>query len=381
MARISSHFVRAVIPLLLVFCSAQAQIPKYRIDPTWPKPLPNGWVLGEVEGIAEDSEGHIWITHERAKVEPRSAGDDSKPVAAPAVVEFDKAGNLLRAWGGEGYIADWPVKEHDIFVDKKGNVWITGIWIPEFKLPKWRDPGKLLYDRHVLKFSSSGKLLLEIGRPSKSPINNQATDLLGGPSATFVDEQRSEVYVSDGYMNKRILVFDSVTGAFKRGWGAYGAPLDKLSNSKLVSFDTASQPSSDVAVKEFLGPVNEVKLSADGLVYVADGGRHSIQVFTREGKFQREFVIAPTKVNRNNVSAIAFSRDTKQKYLLVSDGDSEIIWVMERTTGKIIGSVDRDAPKETSSIEIDSIFIDSAGNLYLGDGHRNNWIQRFKPVR
>jgi hypothetical protein len=379
MTRISSHFV-TVILLFLALASAQAQIPKYHLDSAWPKPLPNGWVLGEVEGIVEDSEGHIWITHERAKVEPHAPGDNSKPVAAPAVIEFDKAGNLLQAWGGEGYIADWPVKEHDIFVDKKGNVWITGSWIPEFKLPKWRDPSKLLYDRHVLKFSSTGKLLLEIGRPSKNPISNQATDLLGGPSAMFVDDQRAEVYVSDGYMNKRIVVFDSETGAFKRGWGAYGTPLDKLSNSKLVSFGTETHSPSDDAVKEFLGPVNEVKLSADGLVYVADGGRHSIQVFTREGKFQREFVISPTKVNRNNVSAMAFSRDPKQKYLFVSDGDSEIIWIIERPTGKVMGSVDRDAPKETSSVEIDSIFIDSAGNLYIADGHRNNWIQRFKPI-
>src|SRR6266446_5808928 len=218
--------------------------PRYKFDPTWPKELPKNWILGHVEGITVDKDDHIWVLHDPSSVPADDASSAQVPptaaccVAAPPILEFDQEGNVLAAWGGPGTTKDWPVMAHGLWVDRDGNVWIAGAWDAEFALPAWQKPKDSdPWDRHVLKLTHDGKLLLEIGHPSKAPANNQDTTILGGPSSMQVDEIAHEVYIADGYLNKRIVVYDSNTGEFKRGWGPYGIPLSEINNSKLAAYD------------------------------------------------------------------------------------------------------------------------------------------------
>src|ERR1700722_2961547 len=232
---------------LISVCSfaglARAQdIPRWTVDPSWPKPLPHNWMLGHPDKVVVDKNGNIWVGNYVSSMDRRIDHEQmglaqTPPIAecctfAPGVVEFDPQGNVLREWGGRGYIPEWPEAPRAFWVDKKMNVVIGGNHPP---------------DRSVLKFSEDGKLLLEIGhqegpageyasnRANLATPNNQATDLLGGPCGIYVDEEANEVYIVDGGINKRVVVYDSNTGKFKRGWGAYGVPLSQIDNNKLPS--------------------------------------------------------------------------------------------------------------------------------------------------
>jgi hypothetical protein len=206
------------------------QAPVYQVDPMWPKPLPNNWVLGSVVGLSVDSRDHVWITH-RGNVAPKEAGmmpgtngtqqpggspppqpGDKRRISAlccevaPPVLEFDPAGNLVASWGGPGAGYEWPTSMHGITIDGKDNVWLAG------------NGGDT-----VLKFSKDGKFLLQIGKNGASK-GNLDTANLSRPAEVEVDIAANEVFVADGYGNRRVIVYDADTGAFKRMWGAYGKP-------------------------------------------------------------------------------------------------------------------------------------------------------------
>ena len=186
-----------------------------------------------------DKDDHIWILHSPSWVLRDEAGLAQNPPLseccrpAPAVIEFDAEGNVLKAWGGRGYVPDWPTQEFGFAVDKSGNVWIGGSWAEGFEAnPQVVGADrKDVWDRQVLKFTGDGKLLMEIGHPTKAPANNQDTSILGGVAGITVDDDAHEVYFADGTINKRVVVYDSDTGAFKRGWGAYGIPLSEIDNT------------------------------------------------------------------------------------------------------------------------------------------------------
>src|SRR5258706_8330734 len=186
--------------------------PRFAVDPYWPKPLPNNWILGQVAGIATDSRDHVWVLHRPNSLTDDERGAALQPplskccIAAPPVLEFDAAGNLLRSWGGPGQGYEWPKNEHGIHVDATGNVWIAG---------------NGMTDDQILKFAPDGKFLLQIGRAGQSAGSN-ATTQLGRPAHMEVDPAANELFVGDGYGNKRVIVFDAASGAYKRHWGAYG---------------------------------------------------------------------------------------------------------------------------------------------------------------
>ena len=189
------------------------QMPTFQPDTSWPK-LPNNWVLGQTPSVAVDRHDHLWILHR-----PRTVADDKKALAAPAVLEFDADGKFLNAWGGPGQGFDWPDSEHGIFVDYKDNVWIGGS-SPTSTSPTRRS------DDMLLKFTNKGKFLLQIGGYDKSR-GNADTKTVNKPADAFVYQKTNEVFVADGYGNRRVIVFDADTGAFKRQWGAFGnAPQD-----------------------------------------------------------------------------------------------------------------------------------------------------------
>src|SRR5262245_55747742 len=142
------------------------QAPVFKVDPLWPKPLPNHWVLGSVTGVAVDAQDHIWITHRGAD----SLGNNEKGAIlnpptgccapAPQVLEFDQSGALIGHWGGPGEGYDWPQSTGAITVDHKGNIWIAAAGQPEpaagrgqGAAPAAPRPSNAREDAHVIKFS------------------------------------------------------------------------------------------------------------------------------------------------------------------------------------------------------------------------------------
>jgi hypothetical protein len=334
--------------------------PSYKVDASWPKQLPNNWIMGQVGGMAVDQQDHIWVLQRPSSNAKDDLGAAQNPpvaqccVSAPPVLVFDAEGNLLKSWGGPGVGYDWPSSEHSILVDHSGNVWITG------------NGAK---DRQALKFASDGKFLLEIGHPSAAPMNNSDTTILGRPAGMDIDEQAHEIYIADGYLNRRIIVFDSETGAFKRMWGAYGAPP---SDADFAPYLPGGPPG-----KLFRNPVHAVHISRDGLVYVCDRISDRIQVFTKEGKFLKEFLLRPETLGNGSAYDLAFSYDPAQKYLLVDDGENNVIWTLLRIDGSVVGTTGHAGRNAGQFHHVHVVVSDSKGNLYTGEVETGRRVQKF----
>src|SRR5215217_717886 len=250
----------------------KVMVPRFEVDPTFPKPLPNGWYQGMSIGVGVDANDHVWIVHRPDTVNANEAAADAKTgeccSKAPPILEFDQQGKLLRHWGGadsDGY--QWPASNHGITIDHKGNVWIGG-----------NGAG----DGHVLKFTQDGKFLMQIGKKGV-PIDSNSTEHFGMVAKISIDKKENEAYISDGYGNKRVVVIDADTGEFKRFWGAYG---NKPDDTNLGRYN----PTAPVA-QQFRNPVHCADLSVDDLVYVCDRVNDRMQVFTKEGKFVKEVFV------------------------------------------------------------------------------------------
>lgn len=389
--RIMNMWMLTLIALLVpggLAMTAQAQETHYKVDPAWPKELPHNWILGHIEGITVDNQDHIWVLHQTRTVPADDAGLQQTPptskccVAAPSVMEFDQEGNAMKAWGQTGWTSAWPVAVQGIWVDGDNNVWIGGVWAPvNSYVPQAEKPADgTAWDRQVLKFSNDGKLLLQIGYPSTEPIDNQKTDLLGGPCAIRVDDAAHEVYITDGHLNKRIIVYDSVTGKFKRGWGAYGIALKDIPNDKPWSYDPAA-PTYDPngkPEKQFRS-LTDMTMSKDGMLYVADRNNDRVQVFTKQGKFVKEFLVAPRTLDQGSAWGVALSPDPQQKYLFVSDGAAGLVRILDRTSGQQVGTIGHKGRNVGQFDKPDWMTFDSKGNLYVGEIHYNNRVQKFVP--
>jgi len=360
----------------LVARAADERAPSYAVDPFWPKPLPNNWIMGQVGGMAIDSQDHIWVLQRPGSATEDELGAAQAPprsdccARTPSILEFDRDGNVMASWGGPGFVADWPTSEHALWVDKAGNVWISGAGVD---------------DRQVIKFSADGHQLLEIGGKSKAPKNNQDTTLLGRVAGLEVDDDAHEVYVADGYLNNRIVVYDSNTGKFKRGWGAYGAPLEEIPNlvehieaEVAASGTIAAYAAGDAPDQQFRSPVHCVRLSVDGLVYVCDRHNDRIQVFTKQGKFVSEFTLRPATLGNGSTWTLTFSRDPKQRFLLVVDGENNTIWIVRRRDGGIVSSIGRSGRNAGQFHWVHQVVMDSKGNLYTGEVETGKRLQKFK---
>lgn len=371
----------------------QAQDPPiYTVDPFWPKPLPNKWIMQQVPTLVVDNDDHIWVFNRSRQIKPDESGASTTPprtdccIAAPAVLEFDTEGNLLKAWGGPGYVPNWP-REQTIATDKEGNVWISGTGRGD----------------SILKFTSDGKLLWDFGRrpPAVPPgqtapplqENNQQTDiLLSGVAGFDFDDGARELYVADTeFVNKRILVFDMDTGAFKRGWGGHGRPLSEISNERVPPYDTTGPPPD---IDDFV-VLHCIHLSRDGLVYVCDRGNNRVQVFTKQGKFVTQFWVHPSTPARGpecggpgnekfgpcgTIFNLAFSADPQQKYVFIADGTNNKVWIVDRKEGTTVGSIGNNGRMAGQFHWIDAIATDSKGNIYTGEVETGKRIQKFVPV-
>jgi len=350
--------------------SRTVQAPTFEVDPMWPKPLPNHWVLGNVIGVGVDAQDHVFIVHRNDTFNAQQEiGAVQNPrlseccVPAPPVLEFDPAGNLVKAWGGppadKAYV--WPTSNHGISIDNKNNVWIGGNG--GGNTATGQGP-----DSHILKFTHDGKYLATIGVPGQ-PTNSRDTTHFGRVAKISFDIPANEAFVADGYANHRVAVLDMNSGRIKRYWGAYGnVPSD--TNYGPYSPDSA-------LIKQFRTPVHCAEPSRDGLVYVCDRPNDRIQVFEKSGKFVKEKIIKPATRGDGSVWDIAFSRDPAQKYIYLADGKNERVYVMDRQSLEILTQFGDGGRQPGQWFAVHSIATDSKGNIYTTETYEGKRIQKF----
>lgn len=355
------------------------QTPAFQVDPFWPKPLPNHWLFGSITGVAVDARNHVWVVHRGAasmtlRTEIGLAADpptaESCCLPAPFVLQFDPAGNVVSHWGGAGQGYDWPQSPGSLTVDAKGNVWIAASG-PADPLPGVRGRGAAATpppaDAHVLKFGPDGRFLLQIGKAGQ-PGSNDSTTGMHRPTAVDVDTAAREVYVADGIVNRRIVVFDSETGAYKRHWGAYGGKPDA---GEIAAYDPAAPPAKQFSVAAC------VKVSKDGLVYVCDRRNNRLQVFRRDGTFVKEAFVAKATRGEGSVWSAAFSSDAEQRFMYVADGSNQKVWVLDRQTLAVVSSVGGGGRWPGHFYGVGSVAVDAAGNLYTGETYEGKRVQKF----
>ena len=335
------------------------QAPRFEVDPLWPKPLPNHWLLGQAIGVGVDARDHVWIVHRADSLTAEEAGEDQNPPTAsccrraPPILEFDTDGTLLRSWGGPGEGYEWPASNHGLFIDHKGIVWMGG---------------NVGADSQVLKFTQDGKFVAQFGRSGQNKGSHDTVNF-GRPAKIFVDPRQNEAYIADGYANKRVVVIDADTGVFKRYWGAYG---NKPDDTNLGTYD----PNAPLA-QQFRSPVHCSDLSVDNLVYVCDRPNNRLQVFTREGKFVKEVQIAKRTGGDGSIWDVAFSRDAQQRYLYIADGKNERIYVLLRDTLEVLTEFGDGGRQPGQFFAVHSIATDSKGNIYTTETYHGRRLQKF----
>ncbi len=336
------------------------QAPQFEVDPFWPKPLPNNWLMGSVIGVWADEQDNIWVIHRSsATLANNEKGAELNPpvaeccVGAPPVLVFDPQGNLVRSWGGPGEGYEWPQSNHGIHVDYKGNVWIGG-------------NGEK--DAQILKFTKDGKFLLQVGHFGKNAGSNDPENF-GRVAKLWVDPKTNETYVADGYLNKRVAVLDADTGKMKRFWGAYG---NKPDDKDLGPYDPKAPPAA-----QFRNPVHCVERSNDGIIYACDRVNNRIQLFTPEGKFLKEAIYAKNTLASGAVWDIAFSKDPEQRYIFMADGQNEKVRIILRDTLEELASFGNGGRQPGQFYGVHSVATDSKGNLYTTETYEGKRLQKF----
>jgi hypothetical protein len=350
---------------------ASRRVPTFRVDAAWPKPLPNRWILGAVAGVAVDQRDHVWITHRPSTLQPNETRSIWK--GAPPVLEFDADGTLVQAWGGPGEGYEWPQLEHGIYLDAQDNVWLGA-------------GGDK--DAHVLKFTRQGKFLMQIGRQGQGRGSND-TENLGAAASMVVDEAAGELYVADGYVNHRVIVFDTRTGRYKRHWGAFGNRPDDgwftRAGEKLPGpFSGAVQNENRPSQYDPNGPpapqfriVHAVRIANDGLVYVCDRTNDRLQVFRKDGTFVREVVIAKDTFGSGSVWDVGFSTDPQQTFLFINDGTNQLVYVLDRQTLEIVSTFGGAGHWAGQFYGAHNLAVNSKGDLFITETYEGKRVQKF----
>ncbi len=346
--------------------------PRYEVEASWPKQLPNDWIVGQIGGLGVDKHDHIWVNQRPLTLTDDEMGAAPNPPTrltprsicckpAPSVMEFDREGNLLQAWGGPvdpgkcvAPACLWPANEHGVYVDDDDNVWVGG------------NGGT---DRMLLKFKSDGTFLMMIGGSFNGPANSLSQTTLGKPAGIFVDTVRNEVYVADGYLNRRVIVFNATTGAFLRLWGAYGNPPVDLPAGQPVNPDATY----------FNNPVHCVVVSNDGIVYVCDRVNNRIQTFDRDGHFLKQFVYDPATLGNGSTWVARLSSDPGQKFLIYADGENNVVRIADRQTGQVLRTFGHNGRNAGEFHWVHQLGIDSHGIIYTGEVDTSKRLQKFVP--
>ena len=373
----SKHFLAAALALLCAACGGvdgagapadmasdpavadASMAPIFEVDPLWPKPLPNHWVLGSTIGVAVDSRDHVWIVHRGnlgldeapAAADPPRAAECCFP--APPVLEFDGEGNLVQSWGGPGEGYDWPQSNHGIVVDHMDNVWIGG------------NGGT---DSHALKFTRAGEFLLQVGEAGHAQPNSNAEDHFSKVAKLMFDGEANEIYLADGYGNKRIAVLDATSGDLKRFWGAYGnVPND----DRIPAYVPGETPA-----QQFRSPIHCANPTPDGLVYGCDRASNRIQVFQKDGTFVEETWIETNTLGAGSVWDLTFSPDPGQTFIYVADGMNERVHVLRREGLEYIYNFGDGGRYPGQFFGTHSIVTDSQGNIFTTETYEGKRVQK-----
>ena len=349
----------ALLAAITVASAAAPPHPIFKVDPHWPRQLPHGYIFGASGGVTVDSHDNVWIYSRPGQMREtlNDPPDEGNGIPAPSVVELTSDGRFLQGWGGpramseaERASLDWPVQEHGIAVDSKGNVWVCG---------NGHDASTGRDDDQCLKFTNRGKFLKQIGHSGKSK-GSLDTENLGHPSQPVYWPATNELFVSDGYVNRRVYVADADTGKFKRMWGAYGhVPDDGAPRDR--NYDPPPQQ---------FNLLHGMTIARDGTVYVAERNSNRVQAFTLAGKFLKEAWVAQSSPQRDFGTAfgVALSGDQEQKYLYVADGHNELVHILDRRSLAELAAFGHAGPYPGQFMNIHVIASDSKGNLYVGDG-------------
>src|ERR1700733_1078182 len=338
---------------------AMVEVPIFEVDPLWPKPLPNEWILGWSIGVAVDDQDNVWMVHRRQTLQNNEKGAELSPPAAdcckaaPPVLAFNQDGDLVRSWGGPGEGYEWPESMHGIFIDYKGYVWLGG------------NGAK---DAQVLKFTKDGKFVMQSGHQGKNAGSNDAENF-GRAAQIYVDPKSNKAFVADGYRNRRLVVMDPDSGKIERWWGAYGnkpddGPADKYNPTAPVS-------------QQFRNPVHCVALANDGLLYVCDRQNDRVQVFHTDGTFVKEQFFAKSTLGAGSTWEIAFSTDPEQKFIYLTDGQNERVRILQRDTLTELSSFGHGGRQPGEFYGVHSIAVDSKGNIYTTETFEGKRVQKF----
>lgn len=341
----------ATLAVLIIACASQAQeAPKYAVDPTWPKPLPKDWITGQLGGVCTAEQDHIYV------VNRRNITDEEKEtsISAPSIIKFDMAGNVVGSWGDEKTV---PNSIHGCAIDKDNNVYVAGN-----------------SDGVIQKYAPDGKLLLQIGVRGKfDSVDgtrkgvglNAAKDQLHMPSGIVIDPANGDIYVSDGYGNRRVVVFDK-DGKFLRQWGR----------------QATDEETQKAVPGVFAEVVHCIAMSNAGLIYVCDRQGNRVEVFQKDGTFVRNIPI-PNKSGklpdkRGTAWWVAFSPDREQKLMYMMDGGTEQVHILDHASGKILSSFGRPGHQAGNFTHGHTLTVDSKGNVYVAETDWGRRIQKFK---
>ena len=340
---------------LLVGCTSQpAQVAsggqRFEVDPWWPKPLPEKWIIGRTGSICVDAHDHLIVTNRRDITKE----EEETSLQAPSILMFDLAGNLVESWGDHTSV---PGTIHGCFVDNDNNVWLTGNG-----------------DGIVQKYTHDGKLLMQIGRrgvfdssdgTAKGKGLNSNPAQFFNPAAVTVDPANGDVYVADGYGNRRVAVFDR-NGKFLRQWGRQATKSETEAGAPGV----------------FAQVVHCISMSNAGLIYVCDRQGDRVQVYDKMGNLQRNIWIrtgTPELPDRRGTAWwVGFSRDKEQRYLYVMNGRNEQVHVLDHASGKILSTFGRPGHQLGNFTHGHTLAVDSKGNLYVAETDWGRRIQKFK---
>jgi DNA-binding beta-propeller fold protein YncE len=339
-------------------------VPVFEADPKWPV-LPADWKWGQVIGIFADAQGHVWTS------------------SSSRITEWDPQGKLVQSWEARGPNKDWRTI-HGMFVDHNGFVWSNA---RESNL--------------TVKYTKKGDVTLVIGKQDQTGGSNDTT-LMGRPSEIWVDPADNEVFVADGYGNRRVIVFDGASGKYLRHWGAYGKrPEDPVrTNNQGATGATGAAGATGAGGRGAAGGQNAQRQpetvpaappqqfsvphgitgSRDGLIYVADRANNRVQVFRQNGEFVAEKILrvrcgvqekatwAPKRACGTEAAfSIGFSHDVPQTYMYVADGGSHFITVLRRKDLEVVSEFGGPGVGTGQLGRPHNLTVDPWGNIYVAE--------------